>query len=106
MATTSAPRGGGFDRECPGAAAGVEQAQAGEVGGEPGEQRRAHAVTAGADGGADAADRGVGRQARPGFDGGAVEIGFELRAAGEVGGGEVWAPFISRIPAGRRSRGP
>ena len=40
---------------------------------------RAHLVAAGAHGGADAADRRIGRQPRPGLDRGAVEVGLELR---------------------------
>ncbi len=66
-----------LDAERPGAAAGIEQAQAGHVGGQPRQQHRAHPVAAGADGGADAADRRVGGQPLPRLRRGAVEIGFE-----------------------------
>ena len=89
-------------RERAGAAAGIEHAAAAKVGGQPGEQRGAHRVAAGAHGGADPADRCVRRQARPRLDRGAVEIGLELAARRSVGRGRG----ISRTPAGRRCRDP
>ena len=59
-ATTSRATPRSLDRERAGAAARVEQARAAQVGRQPGQQRRPHAVAAGAHRGADA-----GRPARP-----------------------------------------
>ena len=67
------------------------------------QQRVAHRVAAGADGGADAAHRRVRGQPRPGLDRGAVEVGLELRRGARLVGQRS---CISRTPAGRRCRGP
>ena len=73
-------------RKRAGAAAGVEHARAAQIPRQPRDQRLAHGVAAGAHRGADAADL-LGRgQAPPGFDRGAVEVGLQFVAAGDVGG--------------------
>ena len=64
-----------------GAAAGVQHARPRRSSGSQSSSVRAHPVAAGADRGADAADRRVGGQPRPGLGRGAVEIGLELPAA-------------------------
>ena len=79
IATTSRAAPRGLDRERAGAAAGVEHARAAQVVRQPAKQRRAHRVAAGAHGGADAADRRVRGQPRPGLDRGAVEVGLAAR---------------------------
>ena len=79
IATTSRAAPRRLDRQRAGAAAGIEQAQPGHVGGQPRQQRVAHPVAPGAHRRADAADRRVGGQPLPRLRRGAVEIGLEPR---------------------------
>ena len=73
-----------LDRQGAGAAAGVQQAQPVHVGRQPGEQRSAHGVAPGAHGGANAPERRIRGQTLPRFDRGAIEIGFQFVATGDV----------------------
>ncbi len=59
IATTLRAAARRLDGQGAGAAAGIEHAHAVQVGGQPGQQRGAHAVAPGAHGGADAAHRRV-----------------------------------------------
>ena len=107
IATTvrAAPRR--LDGQRAGAAAGIQQPLAVQVGGQPVQQGAAHLVAPGAHGGADAADRRVRGQPLPGLRRGAVEVGLDLPAALLIGRGasSVESQQVENIAVLQRRRG-
>ena len=103
IATTWAPRRAASTDSAPVPQPASSSRAAAQIRRQPVEQRAAHLVAAGAHRGADAADRRVRGQARPGIDRGAVEVGLRSAPRRSLIGD---ASAISRTPADQRCRDP
>ena len=94
-----------FDRQGPGAAAGVEDPATRQVGRQAGQQQGAHPIASGPHRGPNAADRRIRGEPLPGFGRGTVEIGLDLGAALVVGHGTHQSkPRKSKMSRSRMAR--